>query len=335
MTDYGLSVVTARIRFARNINGYMFPSRLSADKAKEIIDKTYSFCRRFADFSLNKMNESSDVFNESLKERYIISEQLKNRKSVGAVAYCEKFDVSVMINEEDHIREQCIVKGADLFAAYKVLKPLDSWLDKNLRFSKNDKYGFLTACPTNLGTGMRASVMVFLPFLSRENLINSLFERASSSGLTIRGIFGEGSRAQSYLYQISNECTLARSDESILKTVGEFVEFSVLAEKEKRDSVFSDNRIKIEDEVYRAFAILSSCRLLPYAEFSSLMASVKIGVELGLLKTIDKFALDDLLVTARPATLLSRFDSKSGVLEENQLRAQYISQYITKTVVFS
>lgn len=337
MTDYGLSVVTARVRFARNLSGYVFPSRLTEyRKAKEIIDKTYSFCKRFADFSLYEMNKTDELFAQALKERYVISEQLKQNKSFGAVAYCEKNDVSVMINEEDHIREQCIVKGADIFGAYKRLKPLDGWLDKNLRFAKNDKMGFLTACPTNLGTGLRASVMVFLPALSRGNLIAPLFEKAAASGLTIRGVFGEGSSAQSYLYQISNEVTLGRSEEYILNSVRDFVDFAVLSEREKRTESYREKRTETEDEIFRAFAILSSCRLLSYAEFSSLMASVKIGVELGLLKAINFSAPDDLLVTARPAVLLSQIDcSARKDASEDELRARYVSEALTKTVMFA
>lgn len=300
----GGTVVTCRVRLARNLSGYNFGSTLTdRAAAREIINKTYKLISQFGDFKLYEMSKITPEFAQQLKESYVISEDLKNNTFSGAVAVNQTSRLSVMINEEDHIRSQCILPGENLLTAYSRLQPLDRWLNNNLRFCKNQKYGYITACPTNLGTGLRASVMMFLPTLTGTDMMNQLYEKAKPRGLTIRGVFGEGSKGESSLYQISNEVTLGKSETAIIKEVQSYVLEVAEIEQVNALTYYNKNKLLVEDEVFRAVAILKNCKLLSYQEFALHIASIKLGAMLKIIKINSFSALDDLLISCRPAIL--------------------------------
>ncbi len=301
---YNGTVVTCRVRLARNLSGYNFASTLKdRTKAREIINRTYKLLSQFADFKLYEISKISPEFAEQLKEKYLISEALKKNLFSGAVAFNDPSKLSVMINEEDHIRSQCILTGENLSVAYSRLQPLDRWLNNNLRFCRNEKYGYITACPTNLGTGLRASVMMFLPTLTGTDMIDELYRRANKRGLTIRGVFGEGSAGESSLYQVSNEVTLGKSEISIIKEVQSYVEEVADIEQVNALTYYNKNKLKVEDEIFRAKAILQNCKLLSYSEFASLLSTLKFGAILNVIKISEFSALEDLLINSRPAIL--------------------------------
>lgn len=328
------TVVTSRVRLARNLTGYNFKSTMT-DKAvgKEIINRTVRQLNRYGVFDLFVMGEIPFEKREELKESYVISEMLKNNCETGAVATTKDRNLSVMINEEDHIREQMLVKGDDLLYAYQKLVSLDNWLSRNLVFAKSPSLGYLTACPTNLGTGLRASAMMFLPTLTKKNLIGVLYEKAKSRGLTVRGVFGEGSGGDSCLYQVSNEVTLGMAELDIIKRVEDYVSEVANIESTNALSEYNKNKAEVEDCAYRALGLLTNCRLLSYGEFSTLIANLKSGVMLGFIKISEVEAIDDLLVTARPYTLINAL-LKSGkqinVNNVNAFRAEYVRECLAK-----
>lgn len=352
---YEGTVVTCRVRLARNLSGYNFASTLT-DRAvaKEIINKTFSLLSQFGSFDLYEISKITAEHAERLKEDYVISEALRKNTFSGAVAVLKNSPLSVMINEEDHIRSQCILKGEDLLTAYSKLAPLDRWLNNNLKFSKSQNYGFLTACPTNLGTGLRASAMMFLPTLSRNDMMNELYHKAKERGLTVRGVFGEGSGSQSCLYQVSNEVTLGKSEVDIIRTVQGYVEEIANIEQINSLTYYNRNKLKVEDEIVRAVAVLNSCKLLSYEEFTHLMTKLKWGVMLKLIKVKDVLALDDLIIKCRPYSLrwaYSDFQSvdnrairelfnkkyTAGVEKEDCLmqafRAEYVKNSLSKIII--
>ena len=346
MNNYNGTAVTCRVRLARNLSGYNFASTLTdRSVAREIVNRTYKLISSFGAFKLYEMSKLSADDAEQLKERYVISEALKKNTFSGAVAVDSAERISVMINEEDHIREQCILSGEDLMTAYSKLYPLDSWLNNNLKFCKNQTYGYITACPTNLGTGLRASVMMFLPTLTGTDLINELCKKAKSKGLTVRGVFGEGSNGESCLYQVSNEVTLGKTETSIIKEVQGYVKEIADIEHVNSLSYYNRNKYKVEDACFRAKAILESCRILSYKEFTFLLADLKLGAMLGIVNAKAINALDDLLVKCRPATLNAMMlngetaDNRAigGFIDENQrldvFRAQYVKNSLKKVLV--
>lgn len=319
-------VVTCRVRLARNLSGYNFASTLTdRASAREIINKTFSLVSQFGQFDLYEISKISQEHAQRLKEDYVISEALRKNTFSGAVAVARNLPISVMINEEDHIRSQCILKGEDLLTAYAKLAPLDRWLNNNLKFSKNSVYGFLTACPTNLGTGLRASAMMFLPTLHRNNMMNDLYQKAKQNGLTVRGVFGEGSQGQSALYQISNEVTMGKSEVEIIRTVQSYVEEIAKIEQLNSLTYFNQHRLEVEDEIHRAISLLTNCRLLSYEEFSYLLPLLKWGVMLKIINVSDMLALDDLLIKCRPANLrFAYYDAESA---DNRAIRAHLDKY--------
>ena len=223
MTDASKIVVSTRIRLARNVEGYPFPSHLKNEKqAKDVIRLVTSGLARLDEFKIYYMDNLSEAEALSLKENHLISPNIITKRGAAALINREE-SVSIMINEEDHLREQCIVKGLDLQLAYETMSEIDGRISRSMKFAYDEQLGFLTACPTNLGTGLRASVMLFLPALTINGLMPRVIKAVARLGLTVRGIYGEGSRAEGYIYQISNEVTLGVTEEEIIQQVEETV----------------------------------------------------------------------------------------------------------------
>lgn len=313
--------ISSRIRLARNISGYNFPCVIrGTEKEKAVLSKCVNVLRNVGGFDFHYMHDLSDLERRAYVERYLISNNLASSDG-GVLAMQKDGPLSVMINEEDHLREQCIVRGFDLFSAYKKIAALDGVLAANLPFVKKNGV-FFTACPSNLGTGLRASVMLFLPAITDSNRLGEIYENAVQYGLTIRGRFGEGSGSENYLYQVSNEITYKISEREILELVTGFVKDTISIEMSLRKKAYEANKDAISDKVLRALGILKNCFILSYEEFVELICMLKLGLSLGILKSNFDYGIDDLLITANRATLITSnapyFDS------EDKLRARFV-----------
>ena len=214
-------VVSTRIRFARNVKGLPFPKRLSGQEEiySVLMKGVKEACDELFKTKFYKMCDIDELLAQSYVEKHLISNDLVKNVNFGALAVNEDEDISVMINEEDHIREQCVTEGFDLDGAYKKLLRVDEKIAEKLDIAFDPKFGYLTACPTNLGAAMRASVMVFLPALTLTKKINTLINDLQRLDFTTRGVYGEGSGAQGFMYQISNQATVGKSEEDIIKLV--------------------------------------------------------------------------------------------------------------------
>jgi protein arginine kinase len=312
--------VSTRIRLARNFDNYFFPSVIrGTDAERKIVAIVSDLFNRFGGYKTIKMSDLSCDEKSSLIERYLISQNLA-ASQLGAVILSSDKCVSVMVNEEDHLRLQCIISGFDFDEARRRILPVDNLLNRNFRFAKDGNF-YYTACPSNLGSGMRASVMTFLPALSYTGAIDYIMDKAKKTGITFRGAFGEGSSAEGYWYQVSNSRTMQKPEE-IIDNVSKFVVSVVSDENDERYHLYGENKNEIEDECLRAYGILGHCRLLSYDECVNLIAKVKLGNSLGFLPLKNPRALDDLLVSCRPATL-KIFQKDAG--NELVLRANYVS----------
>ncbi len=330
-TSEGIAVST-RIRLARNIEGFPFPSHLKDEKqAKEIIRMVSSGLSKLDEFRLMYMNSVSDEQAVCLMENHLISPKLiKNRKYSAALINRED-NVSIMINEEDHLREQTIVKGLDLKLAYETMSEIDNNIANYMKFAFDEQLGFLTACPTNLGTGLRASVMQFLPALTMNGLMPKLIRGISRLGLTVRGIYGEGSDAEGYLYQISNEVTLGVTEEEILTQVGEVVrKVGELEENERRVIMQGPKALDIEDECKRAYGILTNCAKVSSQEFVRLASKVKLGACLGYINIADVTEIDDLIVKMRPTNINAAAQRPLTATDRDVYRAQYAAKALQR-----
>jgi len=323
------NIITSRVRLARNLVGYTFRVKDVAE-ARDIIKKVNRALIKCDTFNLYNVGNLDAITLEAMKERHLISQNLIDNPECGAALINQDESVSIMINEEDHVREQCFMKGLRLSEAYKTLDKIDDELTKNLDVAYSGQLGFLTACPTNLGTGLRASVMMFLPALTESGKIGALVEEVSRLGLTVRGLYGEGSNAEGFMYQISNEVTLGVKEIDIIRLVEQTVTRICRAERDEMQRLYLRNELKTMDRARKAYGVLTNAVLLDYSEFLSNIAQVKLGAMLGMINISDIDKLDDLIVSARPAMLCHTYGKKLSALDRDLLRAETVGQKLSK-----
>jgi protein arginine kinase len=277
------------------------------------------------------MDAIDDEEADMLVENHLISPVLLRNKHVSGALINRENNVSVMINEEDHLREQCIVKGLDLKLAYDTMSEIDATISKSLKFAYDEELGYLTACPTNLGTGLRASVMMFLPELTINGKMNRVISNVERLGLTVRGTFGEGSESLGYTYQISNEITLGVKEEDVLDQVTAVVLKVVEMEREERENLkLGADAVHIKDKCLRSLGILTNCALLSTREFEELSYSVKLGVCLGYIKVDDVSEIDDLITEMQPSNVNLLASRRLSALERDIYRAEHVSKRFRK-----
>lgn len=300
-------VISSRIRLARNLKDIPFPNRLSENDAKDIVKKVedafYSVPYMEEQYKTVYLWRSDDISNMAHLEKHLISKKLISNKNKAAFILGKDETVSIMLNEEDHIRLQSITGGLNLKEAYEYTNKLDDLLEEKLDYAFDEKLGYLTSCPTNLGTGLRASVMIHLPALTINKEIAGLLKGLTQVGMTIRGLFGEGSQGDGNIYQISNQVTLGLSEEEILTNLTGVINQIINQERLTRDNILNKKKYELEDKIFRSAGILKSAIILTSREALNLLSNVRLGVEMGIIKDVDKTILNKLLVDIQPATI--------------------------------
>lgn len=323
------TIVKTRIRLARNLKGYPFRITNEQD-AKEVVKKINRALVKCDTFNLYFSNNLTNLKLEEMKEKHLISNALIENKELSAFLLSADQTVSVMVHEEDVIREQCIMKGLCLGQAYNRLQTIDNAIAKNIDVAFSERLGYLTACPTNVGTGMRASVMLFLPALTESGKISSLENEMANLGLTIRGVYGEGSRAEGYNYQISNEVTLGVSEQDIISAVYDAVLRICSAERDQMQYLCGKQELKTMDRVKKSYGILTNAVLLDYQEFLHHIAQIKLGAMLGIININNISEIDDLIVAVRPAVLCGHYGKKLSATDRDLYRAEVVKQKLLK-----
>lgn len=322
------TVISSRVRLARNINGYPFADRLDANAANEIIEKV-SAPMEASGFRKINFSDLSPVMATSYVERHYVSPEFATKETPHALLLQEQTGIAVMVCEEDHLRIQCILPGLSLEEAYRNAARTEKRLDEDFDFAYSEQLGYLTQCPTNLGTGMRASVMMFLPALTRGGYMDSLASQLSKIGLTVRGLFGEGSGAAGCMYQISNQVTLGLTEEEILKKMNEAIRQISDSEQKARKSIQGEELERLTDRILRSEGILKYAHMMSSSEFIKLFADVRFGIVLGIVRDITYEQLGTLLVEVMPATLtLSSENTPKSEGARDRLRAQKIQNLL-------
>ncbi len=327
------TIIMSRVRLARNVRGFPFKIK-DPVVATDMVKKVYRALAKIDTFNLYYMAKLPLSRLEAMKEQHLISQNLIENKLCGAALINGNKSVSIMVNEEDVIREQCFMKGLRLAEAYNKLNKIDDELAKSLDIAFDDDWGYLTACPTNLGTGLRASVMLFLPALTESGKIGELIEVVSEKGLTVRGLYGEGSKAEGYMYQISNEITLDLSENEIIRTVEDAVETICKAERMYMKKLYSNKELQTLDRAKKSYGILTNAVLLPYGEFLTHIANVKLGASLGMINFDDLESIDDLVVKVRPYSLCELYGKNLSATDRDLYRAEYVGGRLKKLVSF-
>lgn len=331
-TDVQTTVISTRIRLARNFASYPFPKKMNDAQAEDIVHLVGAGLKKFQSFTKYEVGEISRQQAALLKEQYLISPALLKSKK-GAAFISEDEAVSVMVNEEDHLREQCILKGLDLYGAYECVSGIDNWLAAIYDFAFDEKLGYLTACPSNLGTGMRASVMMFLPGLTQNGELKEILPELKNEGLTVRGAFGEGSTSDGWVYQVSNERTLGVSEMDILDSVLSTANRLCEMEKKAREDMMRSSGLELRDRCLRAFGTLTHCALLTERELFSMLSEVRLGVALGILESIDDEGFDAFYNDMHPATFkISNNLEKVSERKCNETRAEIACNFLPRLV---
>lgn len=323
-------VLSSRIRLARNIKGIPFPDRLPEEAGKDIVKKVedafYTSTHTEEAYKSKYLWMTDDDINRSYFEKHLISNKLLSNYQKSAFIVDKEEVVSIMINEEDHIRLQCITAGFNLEEAYDMADKLDNLLEEKIDYAFDENLGFLSACPTNIGTGLRASVMLHLPALSMNNDMSRILNAVTQVGMTIRGLFGEGSKADGDLYQISNQITLGLTEEEIMNNLKAVVNEIINKEQWSRDQLLKGHKLELEDKLYRSLGILKSAVLLNSRECLNLISNVRMGVEMGIIKDVSSETLNFLLVETQPATLQLITGGKLNDKERDFNRAKLVRQ---------
>lgn len=333
MENFNTVAVSSRIRLARNFADISFMSKLTKQEEIDYLTRsTKTLFEHMEGFTYYPLKDMSLSRCSAFFERHIISKELIDNRDISAVATNEEENVIIMIAEEDHLRLQSISSGFDLLGAYERLLPIDNAVISHFNIAFDDNYGFLTSSPANLGTGMRASVMIFIPALERSGKIDEIIKEAREYGLTFRGIYGEGSNTIGSLYQISNQGSLGLSEEEIIDKVSDFF-FDVCRQEESlRQELFDKNYESIRDEVQRAYGILTNCYSISEKEMINLLSLLKFGNILRVVKIKDEDLFQKLYYHGGGSNLkeiMRFFDEK----EENIVRAEYISKRVKNLVV--
>ena len=325
-------VISSRIRIARNLSGEAFPHLLSEEQGRRFIDRVqeafYASNSNGEDFKTIKLWEEDRNSINSYLEKHLISPNLIKVYNKAAFILNRQETVSIMINEEDHLRIQCINSGFNLRETYQVANSLDSFLEEKLSFAFNENLGYLTACPTNLGTGIRASVMIHLPALTMNKEMTQVLKALTQVGMTIRGLYGEGSSADGNIYQVSNQVTLGISEEEILFNLEAAISEILQQESRARAILLKNYPFEMQDKIFRSLAILKSARVLSSKECLDLLSNVRLGLELSLIDGIDGSTINSLLVNTQPATLQKNIARKLTDLERDVERAKYVRQIL-------
>ncbi len=320
--------ITGRIRLARNLSNLPFPSRMTKEQANDVISSVWDV---FSSSALNpsvkliRSGEADSLYLKSLAEKHLISPLFLDGNLPRAVIISDDEKISVMINEEDHIRIQVFTDEADLTKAYDTARKLDALISEKLPIAYHDTFGFLTACPTNAGTGMRAGFMLHLPSLTMSNSISNILSWASKLSLTVRGIYGEGSKSKGSFYQLSNQVTLGATENEIITRVSLAAKELVNKEEMVRNALFENNRVKLTDKCMRSLGILTNAYSISSDEAFSLSSDVILGICQGIINNITQDNVTSALFDTLPCTLaLSNPDSGKDSVSRDILRAEYM-----------
>lgn len=324
-------VLSSRIRLARNINQLPFAHWANAaalEKVTKEVKTVVQNSQYLKGADILELDKLTSIDKEFLVERHLISPESVKGKA-GLVVVGDKELVSVMVNEEDHLRIQAMASGLQLSFIWRYLERIDDEFSQRLDYAISPEWGYLTACPTNVGTGMRASVMIHLPALTISKQIDKLLKAVSQLGLAIRGIHGEGTEALGNLFQISNQVTLGQTEEEIVDNIERVSKQIIDHEENAQALLLKEVRTQVEDRIFRAYGILTSARIITSKEAMDMLSLIRLGVNMGLVE-VPFSTLNELLILSQPASVQKKYTKKLSQAERNMRRADLIREKLKR-----
>mgnify|MGYP003367679022 CR=1 FL=1 len=330
-------VLSTRIRLARNLNNVKFPITMTEEEAKYVDDRVTGILLGVnegeAKFSYFPMQQLSSLQRQILVEKHLISPNLAKRKLPASVLLTADESVSIMINEEDHIRIQCLAPNLKLVETYRKAAKMDQWLNNSLTFAYDEQFGFLTSCPTNVGTGLRASVMMHLPALTMTKQMNTINQMLARLGMAVRGIYGEGSENLGNIYQISNQITLGKSEAEILEELQSVVEQIIQRERLARQQVFKRASVALEDRLFRSLGTLRYARILTSEEAANCLSDVRLAVDLNLIDDLSIQVLNECMILIQPGIIQQNAGVTLEPAERDLYRAKLVQSKLKEATI--
>ncbi|MBI1344741.1 protein arginine kinase [bacterium] len=326
-------VMSSRIRLARNLAQYPFPNRASDSVRAEVEALLRSQIEqkpagRTLDYI--RVDQLETLDRQFLVERQLISRELSEGHGRRGVGVSAGESISLMVNEEDHLRMQVLRSGLALDDCWQEINAIDDAIEAEVNYAFSEKLGYLTACPTNVGTGIRVSVLLHLPALVLTKEIQKVFQALQKIGLAVRGLYGEGSQAMGDFYQVSNQATLGKSEEEIIATIKDVIPNILNYERRGRTALVKDNRRGLHDQVSRAYGNLKHAQTISSEETMHLLSSVRLGINLELVDDIDVATVNELFIHTQPAHLQKLRHERLESAERNVIRAAYIRQQLNQ-----
>lgn len=324
-------VISSRVRLARNLSDYPFIRKCSSKQRTQIaaiVQQAFdrSDLGTLAEFV--NVSKLGDLDRQFLMERQLISHELSDAEGTRAVILDPNERFSIMVNEEDHLRLQVMQSGLDLEQGWELINYLDDTLETHLQFAFTSKFGYLTACPTNVGTGLRVSVMLHLPALVATKQIERVFRALGKINVAVRGLFGEGSQFMGDFYQVSNQTTLGKSEPELIQRVREVVPQLIDYERKAREFLLNEDRDDLNDLVSRAYGILKTAKKISSEETMHYLSKVRLGINLGLIEGLTISTLNKMFIHTQPAHLQKLRGRKLSGSDRNTERATYLQQHL-------
>ena len=332
--ELGSVVISSRVRLARNLEDVPFPHLLSDNDAGLVLEKVFEAAGRIGEKGFGGpvirigLSEISPLDRQVLVEKHLISPQHAEGKAGKGLVLRNDESAAIMVNEEDHLRIQVLRSGLELGEAWVLASGIDDLFEQNLDYAYDERIGYLTCCPTNVGTGIRASVMVHLPALAVANETSRVLTAVNKIGLVVRGLYGEGTEGQGNVFQISNQITLGQSEKEIIENLSLVVRQVVTEEVKVREMLFRNHRIEVEDRVFRSLGILSNARRITSDEAIKLWSDLRLGVELSMIPGLEMKDVNEILVLSRPNFVQKVFGTALTAQERDVRRADLIRKHL-------
>ncbi len=329
--SYGEVVISSRIRLARNITKIPFPQWAKKDDREKVLSLVQEAAAKSPSLKKSlfiRLDQIPLLDRQFLAERHLISQEQTRGDKDRAVIIGEKEIIGVMVNEEDHLRLQIIFSGLEFHQAWEISTKVDDELGKNLNYAFSSKWGYLTACPTNTGTGLRASVLMHLPALALSRDINRLLQAVAKLGLAVRGLYGEGTQATGNYFQISNQICLGRTEEELIENIDRVIKQIIEYEQNAKKIVLDKSKSETADKVFRALGILKNVRLISSQETIGLLSTIRLGLALGIIseKEVDRKKINELFIITQPAHLQKMGKKALTPMERDEKRAAIIRE---------
>lgn len=332
--ELGSVVISSRVRLARNLEDVPFPHLLSENDASAVMEKVFEAARNIGEKGFGgpvisiSLDKIPPLDCQVLVEKHLISPQHAQGKAGQGLVLRHDEAAAIMVNEEDHLRIQVLRSGLELEEAWVLASGIDDLFEQNLDYAYDERIGYLTCCPTNVGTGIRASVMVHLPALAVANETSRVLTAVNKIGLVVRGLYGEGTEGQGNVFQISNQITLGQTEKEIIENLSLVVRQVVTEEVKVREMLYRNHRVEVEDRVFRALGILSNARKITSDEAIRLWSDLRLGVELSMIPRLEIKDVNEILVLSRPSFVQKFFGTALTAQERDIRRAELIRKHL-------